>query len=109
MPGEFDFRVGGRETSGGGPVGGPVYGYSAVYADIVDDERIVYSYEMTADGRRISVSLACIELRPDGAGTRLVITEHGAYLDGLDTPELRIQGTAHQLDALGESLRQAVS
>ena len=38
------------------------------------------------------------------AGTRLTYTEQGAYLDGLDTPEQREEGTAQLLDALGASL-----
>jgi dihydrofolate reductase len=35
---------------------------------------------------RISVSLATVELAPEGAGTRLVFTEQCAFLDGHDTP-----------------------
>lgn len=56
--------------------------YTAVYWDIVENERIVNTYEMALDGTRISVSLTTVELRPDGAGTRLRLTEHGAHLDG---------------------------
>jgi uncharacterized protein YndB with AHSA1/START domain len=107
--GEFDFSVGGRETSGGGPAGGPVHTYAALYQDIVDNERIVYNYEMGLDGRRMSVSLACVQLRADGDGTRLTITEHGVFLDGLDEPRMRIEGTTQMLDALGGSLKQQVA
>ena len=35
---------------------------------------------------RISVSLATIELKPEGTGTRLTFTEQGAFLDGYDDP-----------------------
>src|ERR1700730_9225158 len=51
----LDFRVGGRETSRGGPKGGPVHTYEARYYDIVPDERIVLAYDMDLDRRRISV------------------------------------------------------
>jgi uncharacterized protein YndB with AHSA1/START domain len=103
---ELDFRVGGRELNRGGPSGGPVYTYEARYDEIVPDERIVYTYDMDLDESRISVSLATVELEPEGGGTRLVLTEHGAFLDGHDTPEQREQGTGSLLDALGAELQR---
>ncbi|HEX5619459.1 MAG TPA: SRPBCC family protein [Solirubrobacteraceae bacterium] len=101
---ELDFRVGGRELNRGGPDGGPVFTYDARYYDIVDNERIVYAYEMHMDDTRISVSLATIELTPNGDGTTLVLTESGAFLDGHDTPQQREGGTGSLLDALGTVL-----
>lgn len=100
---QFDFKVGGRESSSGA-VEGSTYTYDAVYQDIVPDERIVYSYDMHMDGKRISVSLATVEFHPAGHGTRLTFTEQGAFLDGLDKPGLREQGTGTLLDALGKEL-----
>ena len=101
---EMDFRIGGREVNAGGPKGGPIYTYTATYQDIVPNERIVYSYDMLVGDTRISVSLATIELRPDGAGTRLVLTEQGVFLDGHDTSASREHGTGFLLDALGKAL-----
>jgi uncharacterized protein YndB with AHSA1/START domain len=103
---ELDFRVGGREVSRGGPPGGPVHTYEAHYQDIVPDERIVYSYSMSLDQTLISVSLATVELRPEAAGTRLVLIEQGAYLDGYDDTGQRERGTGELLDALGAELRR---
>jgi uncharacterized protein YndB with AHSA1/START domain len=103
---EVDFRIGGRETNRGGPKEGPMHSFDALYYDIVPDERIVYSYEMHLDDKRISVSLATIELAPAGDGTRLVLTEQGAYLDDFDDPSLRETGTGDLLDALGAYLAQ---
>ncbi len=101
----FDFREGGQETVVTVLDDGNRIGFYATYADIVPDERIVYTYEMTMGGRRISVSIAAIELRSGtGGGTDLRVTEHGVYLDGLDTPEMRRQGTEELLTALGASL-----
>jgi hypothetical protein len=54
---------------------------------------------------RISVSVTSVELAAEGAGTRLTFTEHGVFLDGLDAPALREEGTGHLLDALGADLR----
>ena len=103
---ELDFRIGGRELSRGGPKGGPVHTYEARYQDIVADQRIVYTYSMHLDQALISVSVATVELRPEGAGTRLVLTEQGAYLDGFDDTGERERGTAELLDALGAELRR---
>jgi uncharacterized protein YndB with AHSA1/START domain len=103
---ELDFRVGGRELNRGTAPNGQAYTFEAHYQDIVPDERIVYTYEMHLDDKRISVSLGTVELKPAETGTRLVYTEQGAFLDGLDTPAQREQGTGGLLDALGEELRR---
>jgi len=101
---EFDFRVGGREKATGGTEGGAVYGFTCTYQDIVPSERIIYTYDMVQDDARISVSLATIEFGPEGTGTRLIVTEHGAFLDALDTVEQRRAGTEELLTALGREL-----
>ena len=41
---------------------------------------------------------------PDG-GTRLVLTEQGAFLDGREQPAWREHGTADQLEALAQELK----
>jgi uncharacterized protein YndB with AHSA1/START domain len=104
---ELDFRVGGREFTRGGPEGGDVYTYDARYDDIVADSRIVYSYFMLRNDVRISSSVTSIEFVPDGNQTKLVLTEHGIYLDGEDKPEFRTEGIGGQLDALGRWLAQS--
>jgi uncharacterized protein YndB with AHSA1/START domain len=103
---EFDFRPGGRERFGI-KVQGTTYRYDALYYDVVPDQRIVYSYEMYADGARMSVSVATIEFAKSGDGTVLTWTEQGAYLDGIDgqeAPALRNGGTAEMLDGLARYL-----
>ena len=107
---ELDFRVGGRERTSGGPKGEWVSAYEATYHDIVPNERIVSSYDMRIDGNLISVSLATVELKPEGDATRLIFTEQGAYLDAFDNAEGREEGTRGLLDALGRVLeRQAAT
>ena len=101
---EMDFRVGGSEWSEGQIPNGPKTRFDATYYDIVQDERIVYCYEMHLDTNKISVSVATIELTPVGNGTRLVLTEQGAFLDGHDDAGAREHGTNDLLDALGASL-----
>lgn len=100
----FEFRVGGREYSRGGPPEGPIFTFDACYQEIVPEERIVYSYTLDAGDTRISASLTTIEIIPVEGGTKLVFTEQGAFFDGHDTPEIREHGTGELLDALGKSL-----
>jgi uncharacterized protein YndB with AHSA1/START domain len=97
----LDFRVGGGEHLIGHIAGGPTFRYDAVFQDIVDGERIVWSYDMHLDDRRISVSVATVEISGVPGGSRLVLTEQGAFLDGLDTNAQRHQGTEELADALG--------
>jgi uncharacterized protein YndB with AHSA1/START domain len=103
---ELDFRVGGRERVTGGPKGGPRHIYEARFQDIVPNARIITSYDMHLDDKRISVSLATVELKPAGSGTHLVYTEQGAFLDGYDDAGSREHGTGLLLDALGASLKE---
>jgi uncharacterized protein YndB with AHSA1/START domain len=103
---EFDFRIGGHERFGFG-YQEISYRYDARYYDIVPDQRIIYSYEMYADGARISVSVATISFVPVPDGTALTWTEQGAYLDGFDggdAPRLREEGTTEMLDGLAKYL-----
>jgi uncharacterized protein YndB with AHSA1/START domain len=106
---ELDFRVGFREVNRGEPPGGPVYTYESEFRDIVPEQRIVYTYEMYADEARISVSVATVLFSSDDATTKLVITEQGVFLDGLDTVAQREKGTRHLLESLAASLNSGGS
>jgi uncharacterized protein YndB with AHSA1/START domain len=107
----LDFRIGGKESMRGNlPDGGTTFTYDALYQDIVNDERIVYSYEMTMNDRRISVSVATLEFRSKpGGGTRFILTEQGAYLDGLDTSAAREEGTLALLELLAGFLGEVTA
>ena len=99
-----DFRVGGQATEEGQWHGGPRSRFRSTYTDIVDQQRIVFTYDMWVDDRHMSTSLTTIALEPDGDGTRLTYTEQGVHLDGLDTVEGREEGTRGLLDLLGSFL-----
>jgi uncharacterized protein YndB with AHSA1/START domain len=100
----FDFREGGRERVTGKWDSGMVSQFDATYFDVIPNERIVYAYEMRLNGTKISVSLATFEFKPAGAGTRLLLTETGAFLDGYDDAGSREHGTNLLLDQLGAHL-----
>jgi uncharacterized protein YndB with AHSA1/START domain len=101
---KFDFRVGGQERLVGKWKSGMVTEFDATYFDIIPGERIVYAYEMRMDGRKISVSLATFEFKAVGAGTRLVMNEQGAFLDGYDDNGSRERGSQEIMDKLGAYL-----
>ena len=100
----FDFCEGGKERATGRWANGTVSQFDATYFDIVPDERIVYAYEMHIDGTKISVSLATIEFKQVAAGTRLLVSETGAFLDGYDDAGSREHGTNFLMDHMGASL-----
>lgn len=97
----LDFRVGGEETVHGGDHGELVARSS--YHDIVPGERLVYTTALFDGQDLVTVSLTTVLLEPVHEGTRLTLTEQGAFL-GQEQPQWREQGTSDWLDALGREL-----
>lgn len=102
---QMDIRAGGHERLKGRWKGGVVSTFDAIYHDVVPNERLIYSYDMYLDDKKISVSLATIQLIAEGTETKLQVTEQGAFLDGYDDAGSREHGTGSLLDRLGESLK----
>jgi len=105
----FDFREGGRESLSGRHPNGMVTAFNCVYHDIVapgaaEAGRIVYSYVLHIEDKKVSVSQAAIEFHPEPGGTKLVLTEYGDYLDGYDDAGKREHGTNWLMDLLEKSL-----
>src|SRR5690349_22060998 len=73
----LDCSPGGRERLEGSLADGRRFGYDATYLDIVDRERLIYSYEVSVAGQRTSVSLVTVEFAGVADGTHLVLTEQG--------------------------------
>ena len=101
----MDVRVGGSERVSGRWQGGVVSTFDATYHDVIPNERLVYSYVMHLDDKKISVSLATMQLSAEGGKTSLKVSEQGAFLDGYDDAGSREHGTGFLLDALGASLK----
>lgn len=108
----MDFRVGGQERAGG------IFKntrsttlFAATYFDIVENRRIVYTYDMFVNGEKLSVSLATIEIEPTkNGGTRLTVTEQGAYFDkeAEKSASSRLGGTKGLMEQLAASLGEPV-
>jgi uncharacterized protein YndB with AHSA1/START domain len=100
----MDVRVGGTERLKGRWEGGVVSTFDATYHDVIPNQRLVYSYVMHLDEKKISASLATMQLQAAGSKTTLKVSEQGAFLDGYDDAGSREHGTSYLLDALGASL-----
>lgn len=100
---ELDFRPGGIERNRAAHDGKQIT-WESLYREIVADERIVYTSVLYESDKVATVSLTTVELVPEGGGTRLVLVEAGAYLDGREQPAWREQGTGDWLDSLGAEL-----
>lgn len=100
----LDFRRGASEHSTFRFQGGPLIRNDTTYHDIVENERIVFSYTMDVGEVRISASLATVELTCEGGGTRLAYAEQGAHLDGHDNADQREQGCRELYEALAAEL-----
>jgi uncharacterized protein YndB with AHSA1/START domain len=103
----LDFRAGGHEAARGANSDGDVLTFESTYHEIVPPARIVYSSTLSVRDKLATVSVTTVEFSPAGDGTRLVLTEQGTYLDGLEDPSWREQGTSRQLDALGAELKES--
>jgi uncharacterized protein YndB with AHSA1/START domain len=103
---ETDFRVGGRDVSRCGPAGNLIFYVELTYLDIVSAARIVSVETVSQDETRLSVSLITVELQASGRGTRLVLTDQIAALDGSDMVAGSRAGFNAALDNLAGELRR---
>ncbi len=107
----LDFREGGRETSRFRFLKGEetfgeetVFGNDTIFNEVVPNERIIFTYSMDRNGVRFSVSLASVEFEAAGGGTRMIFTEHAAFFEGGDGPQMREAGWRALFDKLGAYL-----
>lgn len=106
---ELDFREGGTESSkfrhqkGVETFGEETwFGNDTVFNEIIPNERIIFTYAMDRNGARFSVSLATVEIKPADNGTRLILTENGAFFDGADGIKMREAGWQELLQKLAD-------
>jgi uncharacterized protein YndB with AHSA1/START domain len=106
---EMDFRVGGTERTlrrmgPATPFPGVALTNDSYYEDIVPNRRVVYAYTMSLGDRRISASLATVELVRTEKGTNLIFTDQGAYFEGGDGAKMREGGWSKLLEGLAKEL-----
>ena len=59
---------------------------------------------MALGDKRISASLATIELLPTETGTDLILTHQGAFFEGSDGPQMREAGWRQIFERLAKEL-----
>ena len=74
------------------------------------ERRLVYTYDMYWQGKKISVSLASVEFvaqgKEGGQSTKLIVTEQHAFLDGYEDGGSRERGTLGLMDNLERGARR---
>ncbi|RIJ77588.1 polyketide cyclase [Nakamurella silvestris] len=101
---ELDFRVGGREITRGNAGDGSDLTFASTYQEIRPAERIVYSSTLSRREELATVSVTTVEFLAESAGTTLVLTEYGVFLNEMEEPAWREQGTRTWLGQLTEQL-----
>jgi uncharacterized protein YndB with AHSA1/START domain len=101
---EIDIRPNGRESLTCHWNSGMTSEFRAIYHEVIRHRRLIFSYEMLLDDRKISVSLATIEMAAQGDGCKLTVTEQGAFFNGYHDNGSRERGTADLLDRMAASL-----
>jgi uncharacterized protein YndB with AHSA1/START domain len=105
----FDFRAGGSERKRWRTPDGQELIFQAFYLDVEPGQRIIYAYEMSFGGQRLSASLVTIELAPAGGRTKLKLTEQAVFLTGGGDLDQRIKGTEEGYDRLVAAVEQEVA
>jgi uncharacterized protein YndB with AHSA1/START domain len=105
----MDFRVGGTERTQSKlgpqtPFPGVALVNDTTYLDIELGRRLAFAYSMSVGGRRISASLATVEMIPSETGTHLIFTDQGAYFEGADGPAMRERGWSSLLDGIAREV-----
>ena len=96
---QLDFWVGGKEVSRGPGSDGVDHIFNGTYLDIVDGRRFIFAFVMFLGDRKLSASVASVEILPDGDGARLIFNEQGVYF-GEDGWAEREEGTAAGMDQM---------
>lgn len=97
----LDFRIGGSEHNRARENGRDVFIYEARFLDIVENDRIIYAYDMLIGAQRVSCSLVTVTFRAAGSGTLMTFTEQAVFLDAhADDAHQRQAGTEDGFDRL---------
>jgi uncharacterized protein YndB with AHSA1/START domain len=108
---EMEFRVGGSERfryrfKEGHPIAGSEILNETTYQDITPDKHIVMASKMSLNVKPVVVMQATLEFLPKGAGTDLILTHQGAFLEWPDGARMLEEGWRTLLDRLAKEVAQ---
>jgi len=106
---EMEFRIGGSERfryrfKPGHPIAGSEISNESTYQDIVPENRIVTTTKMSLNGKPVQIALLTFEFLPSEAGTNLVLTNQGTFVDWPDGPKMIEQGWRSLFERLNKEL-----
>ncbi len=106
---EMEFRIGGSERfryrfKPGHPIAGSEINNESTYQDIVPENRIVTTTKMSLNGKPVQIALLTFEFLPSEAGTNLVLTNQGTFVDWPDGPKMIEQGWRSLFERLNKEL-----
>lgn len=106
---EMDFRVGGQERiryrfKTGHPLVGQEIDNQTMFEDIVPEKRIIVASTMRLSGKPILVALVTFDFVLSDAGTDLICTNQGAFIEWPGGPQMLEGGWRTLLDRLGKEL-----
>jgi uncharacterized protein YndB with AHSA1/START domain len=79
-----DFRERGEDVFRCGDKSNPQYRGVTTYYDIAPNERIIASEVVESKGRKLLISMSTTTFKPEGTGTRLIVTAQLTSLTGED-------------------------
>lgn len=103
---EANFREGGRDIVHCIEPDSTEYIATVHYLDIRKDRRIVFAEAVSNGEKRVSAALISIELAPEGAGARLLLTMQIASFDGSEMEAGYQFGWSAALDNLAKEFSQ---
>ena len=106
---EMEFRVGGTERfryrfTEGHPIAGSEIANESTYQDIAPENRIVTTTRMSLNRKPILVAVLTLEFVRSEAGSNLVLTNQGTYIEWPDGPAMLEHGWRTLFDRLEKDL-----
>jgi len=106
---EMDFRIGGSETlryrfHEGHPIAGSQIENETFYQDILPEKRIVMTTRMSLNAKPVEVVLTSFEFLPAEAGTDLILTHQGTFIDWPSGPGMIEEGWRALFEKIAKEL-----
>lgn len=91
----------------GTPIAGKLLCWTSTYAEIVENERIVFFQTPDVDQTRVSAAVVTVKITAEAGRTEVALTHQAVYFEGADGPEVRRMGWEYLLDTMASSTQPA--
>lgn len=100
---ESDLRADGWHRTRFGPAEDPAFESRGRYLEVREDELLVMAGVLYEHGIPATATMTTVDIRPDGAGSHLTLTDQSAYFGG-ETPAMREAGLSVLVGRLEDHL-----